>query len=98
MNLKKLEGIEQQIAQMRRSPQKARDLESLAQSLDRIKSKRGKEPTWVSVKFSSLSPLSIPHHGGRDLSIGTRNSILTQLEDDIAEWHRELETNGTEQH
>lgn len=71
---------------MRRSPQKAAALESVARRLGRRRVKRGKEPMWQSIEFESLFPLAIPHHGGKDLAPGTRNSILDQLEDDVLAW------------
>ncbi len=40
--------------------------------------------------FAHLPPLAIPHHGGRDLAPGTRDSILDQLEDDVHEWDVKL--------
>lgn len=79
---KKLDQITRRIEQARRSPQKARDLERIAQQLGRTKVNRGKEPTWES-ELPGRPPLSIPHHGGRDIAIGTRNSILDFLEDDV---------------
>jgi hypothetical protein len=45
---------------------------------------------WESVEFAELYPLSIPDHGGRDLAIGTKNSILDQLEDDILAWEERI--------
>jgi hypothetical protein len=75
--------LKKEIANARRSPQKAADLERLAKSLGRKKVKRGKEPMWESTEFDELFPLSIPHHGGRDLAPGTQRSILDQLDDDI---------------
>lgn len=78
---------------MRRSPQKAAALQSLAKRLGRTKADRGKEPTWVSP--FPLYPLSIPDHGGgKDLANGTKNSILNQLEDDILAWDERLSSNG----
>ncbi len=70
---------------MRRSPQKASALESMAKRLGRKRVKRGKEPTWEHTELSGF-PLSIPHHGNRDLPPGTRNSILNVFEDDVAAW------------
>lgn len=65
-------------------------LESLAKRLGRQRINRGKEPVWESAEFPDLFPLSIPHHGGRDLAIGTQRSILNQLEDDMAAWEDKL--------
>lgn len=82
MDQKKLDRITLRIMQARRSSQRARDLESIAKQLGRTKVNRGKEPTWESA-LPGRPPLSIPHHGGRDIAIGTRNSILDFLEDDV---------------
>jgi hypothetical protein len=89
MNRRKLDKLKHQLAALRRSPQKAADLERLASQLGRRPFNRGKEPVWVSVEFN-LFPLSIPHHGGRDLAPGTRNSILNSLEDDVLAWEQRL--------
>ncbi len=89
MNARKLGRLRSRLAEMRRSPQRARALESLARQLGRQRAKRGKEPMWESAGFG-LFPLAIPHHGGRDLPVGTKNSILNQLEEDILAWEEEL--------
>jgi hypothetical protein len=65
---------------------KSVDLVGLAISLGRKLVKRGKHPLYESVPFPNLHALSIPFHGGSgDLKTGTKNSILIQLEEDIAE-------------
>ena len=64
-------------------------MEKLARMLGRTQDKRGKEPTWVHNELP-VYPLSIPHHGGRDLAPGTRNSILDVLEDDVLAWEERL--------
>ena len=51
---------------------------------------------WLSEEFPDLYVLSIPDHGGKDLSIGTRNSILNQLEDDILAWEEALPVEDNE--
>lgn len=91
MNRKKLDELKRELAQRRRSPQKAAALEAVARRLGRRPVKRGKEPMWQSDEFDHLYPLSIPHHGGRDLAIGTKNSILDQLEDDVLAWEERLD-------
>jgi hypothetical protein len=91
MNRKRLNKIKREIAQARRAPQKARQLEELAQRLGRKMVTRGKEPVWESQAFNDLFPLAIPRHGGRDLAPGTQRSILDQLEDDVAAWDQVLE-------
>ena len=57
--------------------------------LGRRQDRRGKEPTWVHDELP-VYPLSIPHHGGRDLATGTRNSILNVLEADVLAWEERL--------
>lgn len=89
MHRKKLDKAKRLLTQLRRSPQKARDLEVLARLLGRKRVKRGKEPTWESIELT-VYPLTIPHHGGQDVPIGTKNSILDQLEDDILTWEETL--------
>lgn len=76
---------------MRRSPQKAISLQGLAKQLGRKPVKRGKEPTWESEQFPELYAVTIPDHGGKDIPIGTKNSILTQLEDDLIAWEALLD-------
>jgi len=90
MDTRKLAKLKGELKSKRRSPQKAKDLESFAKKLGReLMGKRGKEPVWVSREFL-LPPVSIPHHGGRDMAIGTKNAILDQLEEDILEWEQRL--------
>jgi hypothetical protein len=101
MNRKRLNKLKRQLFQLRRTSVRAADVEALAIELGRMKrkGKRSKEPTWVSTEFGNLFPLAIPHHGSRDLTIGTKNSILSQLELDIAEWEQRLyEKDGDESH
>ncbi|MBC7767615.1 MAG: hypothetical protein H7124_02405 [Phycisphaerales bacterium] len=86
MNGSKLAKLRREHATMRRSPQRARDLEGLAKRLGRKQVKRGKEPVWESEFFVELFPLSIPHHGGKDLKNPTKNQILDSLEDDLDAW------------
>ena len=68
-------------------------LESLAKALGRTRAKRGSEPTWVSVVFPALRPLSIPHHS-KEVKRFTAESILDQLEVDVHEWQQQLESGG----
>ena len=92
MDGKKLYKLSRQLERMRLAPQKAATLEKLAKQLGRKKVKRGKEPVWVS--DLDVDPLSIPHHGGRDLAPGTKNSILAQLEEDIVALEKKLGLDG----
>jgi hypothetical protein len=89
MNRRRLDRIKRLLEQARRSQQKARDLETLARMVGRRPDRRGKEPTWVHDELP-VYPLSIPHHGGRDLAPGTRNSILNVLEGDVIAWEERL--------
>ena len=91
MKASKLAKIQREMRDLKRAPQKARVLESLAFSLGRRIDNRGKEPTWVSDQFPALRPLSIPHHGGKDLSKGVLKSVLESLEEDVAAWEEWLE-------
>jgi hypothetical protein len=95
MKKKKLEKLRKELAQLRRSPQKAAEFQSLAARLGRSLVKRGKHPMWES-EFE-LPVLSIPDHGGKDLPIGTRNSIANQLEEDIEAWDLHLSEEGDEE-
>ena len=62
---------------------KPRELVDLARKIGRVKSSRGKEPTYVYPDSSlGLYPLSIPEHPGT-LKIGTACSILNHLENDL---------------
>jgi hypothetical protein len=90
MTRRKLDKLKRELAELRRSPQKAIALQSLARRLGRKPVKRGKEPMWESEAFGELFVLAIPDHGGRDLPRGTRNSILDQLEEDIIAWEARL--------
>ena len=90
MDEKCIAKIRAVLTAMRRSPQKALDLERLAKQLGRDRVNRGKEPVWVNPDLG-VYPLAISHHGGQDLPIGTRNSILNVLEDDLLAWENRLE-------
>ena len=94
MDRRKLEKIEQEIEAARGSPQKANRLERIAKRLGRKSVKRGKEPTWESTDFNHLYPLSIPHHGGKDIPTGTAKSILDQLQEDVDAWREWLDNDN----
>jgi hypothetical protein len=91
MTRRKLERLQREHSALRRSPQRARALISLAQRLGRVRVNRGSEPTWESGEFDSLYPISIPMHGGRDLAPRTQKSILDALEDDLLKWEERVE-------
>jgi hypothetical protein len=90
MDRRGLEKLRREAERLRGTQAKATALQRLALRLGRKKVKRGKEPMYESEPFPRLPPLSIPMHKGRDMPTGTRNSILTQLEDDINEWDEAL--------
>lgn len=90
MNRKRLDEIRRELASMRRRQPKARELHELAKALGAREVNRGKEPTFASDSFPWLRPISIPNHKGRDIPTGTRNNILNQLEDYLAEWDQTL--------
>lgn len=96
MGPRKLAKLREDLLSARRSPQKARDLEAIAKALGRTKARRGKEPNWINLHFPLHPPVSIPHHGGRDIPPGTRRSILDQLNDDLLAWESELENEDKE--
>lgn len=86
MKSSKIQKLENDLKKLRKTPQNARAIQKLAKALGRVTVNRGAEPNWINPKFPVLRPVSIPDHGGKDLAIGTKNAILNQLEDDIAEW------------
>ena len=90
MNKRKLLKASRLLDQMRLSPQKAADLEHVARKLGLKPVSRGKEPTWESDDFPFLDPISIPHHGGRDLAPGTKNSVINCLEAYAVAWEEKL--------
>ena len=95
MTRNKLHKLRRELLRLRRSPQKAADLERFAKSVGRKKVRRGKEPTWESTEFN-LFPVAIPHHGGKDLTVGTKNNVLDQLEDDLLAWEERLDSEQDE--
>jgi hypothetical protein len=90
MDRKRLEKLRLELASLRRSQPKAKDLGALAGRLGRRLENRAKHPIYVSDSFPHLRPLPIPNHKGRDLPNGTKNSILNQPEDDLHAWNEYL--------
>lgn len=85
-----LGGLRSRVADLR-----SRELAQAAESLGRRRSKRGKEPTYVSEPFPDLRPLSIPSHPGT-LKRFTAASILDQLDEDVIRWEEMLESDEAE--
>jgi hypothetical protein len=96
MSPKQLEKIKLELARLRRSPQgiKSSTLVGIAGRLGRVRSHRGKEPTYLRTEHPNLAPpLSIPSHG-KDLKTGTARSIIDQLLSDVDEWELYLLENS----
>jgi hypothetical protein len=95
LNRRRLEKIEQELLDLRRSPQgvRASDLVALAGKLGRTRTNRGKEPTYERPALfpnSPAYPLTIPGHPG-DLRVGTVKSIVNALLNDVDEWKQRLD-------
>lgn len=97
MTRNKLAKIKQDLAALRRAQAKASDIQSLAKRLGRKKKNRGKEPTYESEVLPHLYPLTIPHHGGKDLAPGTKRSILDRIEEDVFAWELKLDEDDSEE-
>jgi HicA toxin of bacterial toxin-antitoxin, len=92
MNREKLDKLRKRVEELRKKGGIGyAELESLARALGRVYSKRGKHQTWVNQIFPELRPISIPHHGSKDLNRITANNILDQLELDIDKFEELIE-------
>ena len=40
--------------------------------------------------MDEVYPVSIPHHGNKDLALGTQRSVLDALEEDVLVWEERL--------
>ena len=87
---KKLRKLQRECDDCRNGQRKAREFESLATRLGRVQVNKGKEPYWESTEFQHLPALSIPHHGGKDIPVGTKNCIIAALQQDIDAWEERL--------
>jgi hypothetical protein len=100
MTKKKLAKLRRELKQLRDAKYslKLSDLTGFAKKLGRKEnSSRGKEPTYVSIYFPELRPLSIPGH--TKVNPFTANSILDSLEADLDRletWLDEQEENKNE--
>jgi hypothetical protein len=84
MNKKKIAKLHRELRQLRDAKYslKRSDLTRFAGKVGRKEdTSRGKEPTYISVCFPELRPLSIPGH--REVNPFTANSILDTLEADL---------------
>ena len=92
MNREKLDKIRKLVEEFRKKGGiRSSELESLARALGRVPSKRGKHRTWVNQTFPDFRPLSIPHHGSKDLNRITANNILDQFELDMDKFEELIE-------
>ena len=92
MDREKLDKLRKRVEELRKKGGIGySELESLARSLGRVPSKRGKHQTWVHEIFDDLRPLSIPRHGSKDLNRITANNILDHLELDIDKFEELIE-------
>ena len=84
MNREQIARLKRRIAKMgnRLANIRAHELESLAIALGRVKSNRGKEPTYVSELLLNSKPLSIPNHPVGVYKF-TAGKILDALEQDL---------------
>jgi hypothetical protein len=95
MNKKKIAKLRRELRQLRDAKYslKLADLTGFAGKVGRKENtSRGKEPTYVSVYFPELRPLSIPSHS--KVNPFTANSILDTLEADLDKleaWVKEQE-------
>jgi hypothetical protein len=91
MKLERLREIAEELRRLRvRGGVGYRDLEAVAKQLGRTR--RGGEASshgqWVS-RFPALRPVTISRHKG-DMKKGTKNAIISALEDDLAMWEMEI--------
>jgi len=68
----------------------------VAAKLGRKRSKRGKEPTYISEPFPDLRPLSIPSHSS-GVKRFTAQGILDQLDEDVVRWQNELQASDDDE-
>jgi len=93
MDRKKLDKLREEMGEMRRRMVRPSEMQALAKQLGRQLVKRGKHPNWESEMFDHVPPLSIPDHGGRDLSKFVRGCALNALEQDVSAWEAWLDQN-----
>ncbi len=82
MNPKKLRRQFERLRAKAKGGLSSDEVERLAKALGRVKSKRGKHPTYESALFPELMPLAIQHHGVK-VPGPTATRILDELELDM---------------
>lgn len=103
MTKRKLAKLRRELKKLRAGKYnlKSSDLTSFAKKVGRKPdTSRGKEPTYVSVIFSDLRPLSIPGHTA--INPYTADSIMDTFDADLNKWaswleKQEAKTNGESQ-
>ncbi|HEX9989277.1 MAG TPA: hypothetical protein VGE45_12465 [Chloroflexia bacterium] len=95
MNKNKISKLKKQLVRLRNGSAsiKSDDLQRFAKQLGRVRSSRGKEPTYVSELLPYSAPISIPDHSGT-LKRFTAENILDAFEQDIFAFEEELEQEG----
>jgi len=79
------------LADARRKPQTASELEALARACGRRLRSGGNHPIWVSDIFPSHRPLPIGRHGGSpEIPPHAKKVILNGLEEDLEAWAERL--------
>src|SRR5436309_11340066 len=92
MDKKKLGKLRRELKQLRAGKHniKTADLTRFAGKVGRKQDRsRGKEPTYVSVAFPELNPLSIPGH--KTVNPYTADSIMDIFEADLDKWEDSLD-------
>jgi hypothetical protein len=98
MTKDKIEKLRQKLERLRAGKynMKRSDLTKFATSIWRKEdTKRGKEPTFISIAFPELRPISIPRH--RYIKPFTAESIIDSFELDLNTWEEHLESQEKKQ-
>jgi hypothetical protein len=93
MNKRTLLALRKALADARRKPQTAFDLEALARGCGRRLRAGGNHPIWVSDHFPSHRPLPIGRHGGKpEVPPHAKKVILNGLEEDLQAWMERVDS------
>jgi len=93
MNKKTLLALRKALAEAKRKPQTASDLEALARACGRRSRAGGNHPIWISDRFPSHRPLPIGRHGGNPVvPPHAKKVILNGLEEDLEAWVEQVES------